>query len=86
MLKIREESKVAAVKMRFRVMKKRRRVEPQSRKRGTKNGRRKEREGPEKTLRKRPCSWEIYMLFSVLIIYSLKLERETSKAHTRRWR
>lgn len=64
-LKIREESKVAAAKMRLRVMKKRRRKGPQSRKRGTKNGRRKGREGPEKTLRKRLCSWEIYMLFSV---------------------
>jgi len=85
MLKIREESKVAAVKMRFLAMKKRRR-EPQSRKRETKNGRRKEREGPEKTLRKRLCSWEISMQFWVLIIYSLRLERETSKAHTRRWR
>lgn len=46
-------------------MKKRRRKGPQSRKRGTKNGRKKGREGPEKTLRKRLCSWEIYMLFSV---------------------
>jgi hypothetical protein len=55
MLKIREESKVAAVKMRLRVMKKRRREEPQSRKRGMKSGRRKGREGPEKTLKKRPC-------------------------------
>jgi hypothetical protein len=86
MLKIREESKVAAVKMRLRVMKKRRREAPQSRKRGMKNGRRKGREGPEKTLKRRPCLWEIYMRFSGLIIYSLKLERETSKAHTRRWR
>jgi len=86
MLKIREESKVAAVKMRFLAMKKRRREGPPSRKRGTKNGRRKEREGPEKTLRKRLCSWEISMQFWVLIIYSLRLERETSKAHTRRWR
>lgn len=67
-------------------MKKRRREGPQSRKRGTKNGRRKGREGPEKTQKKRLCSWEIYMLFSGLIIYSLKLERETSKVHTRKWR
>jgi len=55
MLKIREESKVAAMKMRLRVMKKRRREEPQSRKRGIKSGRRKGREGPEKKLKRRLC-------------------------------
>ena len=83
--KTREENKAVAAKMRLLEMRKKRKVEQQSRNRETKNGRRREREGPERISKRRLYSWGTFMRYSDSIISSLRLERETSRAHTRKW-
>ncbi len=83
--KTREGNKAVAAKMRLLEMRKKRKVEQLSRNRETKSGRRREREGPGKISKRRLCSWAIFMRYSDSIISSLRLERETSRAHTRKW-
>ena len=83
--KTREGNKAVAAKMRLLEMRKKRKVEQQSKNRETKNGRRREREGPERISKRRLYSWGTFMRYSDSIISSLKLVRETSRAHTRKW-
>jgi hypothetical protein len=53
--KTREGNKAVAAKMRLLEMRKKRKVEQQSKNRETKSGRRREREGPERILKRRLC-------------------------------